>query len=354
MGFLGLLTLALLLTAPAAATSDGEVTTHSNDTSLPLTYRARVITTIGPVCPSDRTNKQLRDEITQDIRDQIRDSIVPTSCSAAPNPAASCSALPTSCPSGYYWIRSSNGSAVQLYCDMDRVCGCRGTGGGWTRVAFLNMTDPSQQCPGAWTLRTRNSKPKRLCGRGRSGASCLSVIYNTYGMNYSRVCGRVIGYEDTSPSAFSQNSNRQRSIDSIYLDGVSVTHGPPGARQHIWSFAAGFTETLNVNLFSCPCANRATRGYVPSYVGNDYFCESGNAGSGHVNTLYATDPLWDGEGCGASTCCELSYPPGVTPPWFCKQLPQATTDEIEVRLCADEGTTNEDIPLELVELYIHN
>ena len=349
MSFLGLV-LALLLTA-SAATSDEEVTTHSNDTSLPLTYRARTITTIGPVCPSDRTSKQLRDEIIQDIRDQIRDSIVPTSCSVPPNPAASCSALPTSCPSGYYSVRSSNGSAVQVYCDMDRVCGCSGNGG-WTRVAFLDMTDPNQQCPRVWTLRTRQSKPRRLCGRGNSGAGCLSVIYNTYGMNYTRVCGRVTGYEDTSPSAFSQNANRQQSIDSIYLDGVSITHGPPGARQHIWSFAAGFTETLNVNLFSCPCANRVTRGYVPSYVGNDYFCESGNAGSGHVNTLYATDPLWDGEGCGAAYCCELNYPPGVTPPWFCKQLPSTTTDDIEVRLCADEGTRNEDIPLELIELYI--
>ena len=268
------------------------------------------------------------------------------------NPAASCSALPTGCPSGYYRVRSSNGSAVQVYCDMDRVCGYNDTGG-WTRVAFLNMTDPNQQCPGAWTLRTRSSNQKRLCGRGNSGAGCLSVIYSTYGMNYSRVCRRVIGYEDTSPSAFSQNSNGPQSINSIYLDGVSVTYGPPGARQHIWSFAAGFTETLNVNEFSCPCANRETRGYVPSYVGNNYFCESGNPGSGHVNMLYATDPLWDGEGCGAATCCELSYPPGVTPPWFCKQLPQATTDDIEVRLCADEATTNEDIPLELIELYIH-
>ena len=143
-------------------------------------------------------------------------------------PAASCSVLPTGCPSGCYWVRSSNGSAVQVYCDMDRVCGCNDTGR-WTRVAFLNMTDPNQQCPGAWTLRTRSSKPNRLCGRGNSGASCLSVIYNTYGMNHSRVCGRVIGYEDTSPSAISQNSNRQQSIDSIYLDGVSVTHGPPAA-----------------------------------------------------------------------------------------------------------------------------
>ena len=229
MNLLGL-AIALLLIA-SAATSDGEATTRGNDASLPLTYSARVITTIGPVCPPDRAIKQLQDEITQDIQDQIFDSIVPivVFCSTPSNPAVSCSALPTSCPSGYYWVRSSNESAVQVYCDMNRVCGCNDTGG-WTRVAFLNMTDPNQQCPGAWTLRTRQSKPRRLCGRGNSSAGCLSVIYNTYGMNYSRVCGRVIGYEDTSPSAFSQNSNHQRSIDSIYLDGVSITHGPPGAR----------------------------------------------------------------------------------------------------------------------------
>ena len=43
----------------------------------------------------------------------------------------------------------------------------------------------------------------------------------------------------------------------------------------------------------------------------------------------------------------------MTPPWFCKQLPEATTDDIEVRLCADEATTNEVILLEVIELYIH-
>ena len=57
------------------------------------------------------------------------------------------------------------------------------------------------------------------------------------------------------------------------------------------------------------------------------------------------DPLWDGQGCGAASCCELSYPPGVTPPWFCKQLPQATTDDIEVRLCGGEGTADKDTPV---------
>ena len=74
MNLLGL-AIALLFIA-SAATSDGEATTRGNDASLPLTYRARVITTIGPVCPPDRAIKQLQDEITQDIQDQIFDSIV--------------------------------------------------------------------------------------------------------------------------------------------------------------------------------------------------------------------------------------------------------------------------------------
>ena len=86
-------------------------------------------------------------------------------------------------------------------------------------------------------------------------------------------------------------------------------------------------------------------------MGNDYFCESGNPDS-FSSVLYANDPLWDGQGCGSPPCCELSSPPGVTAPWFCKQLPQATADDIEVRICGNEPTSNEDTPVELVELYI--
>ena len=86
-----------------------------------------------------------------------------------------------------------------------------------------------------------------------------------------------------------------------------------------------------------------------SHVGNDYFCESGNPGPGVLAQLLTSDPLWDGQGCATPLCCELSFPPGA--PRFCKQLPLATTDDIEVRICRDEFTT-EDTPLELVELYI--
>ena len=57
----------------------------------------------------------------------------------------SCAALPPSSLSGYYMIRASNGSAVRVYCDMTRSCG--NVTGGWMRVAELDMTNSSHQCP---------------------------------------------------------------------------------------------------------------------------------------------------------------------------------------------------------------
>ena len=90
---------------------------------------------------------------------------------------------------------------------------------------------------------------------------------------------------------------------------------------------------------------------TPSWVGNDYFCDSGNPGPGFIqHRAYSGDPLWDGKGCpSTSTCCQFN-----NPPWFCKQLPQAMTDSIEVRICSNNAPSQEgeDILVELIELYI--
>ena len=65
--------------------------------------------------------------------------------------------------------------------------------------------------------------------------------------------------------------------------------------------------------------------------------------------FYSEDPLWDGAGCGPqSTCCSFN-----NPPWFYKQLPQPTTDAIEMRVCRNEPASNEDIAIEIVEIYTH-
>jgi len=170
-------------------------------------------------------------------------------------------------------------------------------------------------CPGEWHLQNYSSEPRRLCGTSNIGASgCLSAMYNTYSISYNHVCGRVIRYAYASVDAFGQHAGLQ-SIEGPYMDGVPLTHGPPGTRQHIWTFAAGFTETVPPAYpdASCPCADHASsRADVPSFVGNDYLCESGNPGTSWTDILYTSDPLWDGQGCGSPPCCELSYPPGVT------------------------------------------
>ena len=297
----------------------------------------------------------VRDEINQDIRNLTRKGIIPTLCGGQTqaSPVTSCRSLSSYCLSGYYWVRSGNGTAVQVYCDTEGVCGCSNTGG-WTRVANLNMSDPSQQCPGEWNLITYNSEPTRLCRRGRFGSGCLSAMYSTFGISYSEVCGRVIGYQEGYVDAFEQiNSSLPRTIEDPYLEGVSLTHGLPGARQHIWSFAAGLTELVQPTYpyGSCPCPGRLSLANVPSFIGNDYFCESGNPVTSLPYLTYMNDPLWDGEGCGSPPCCELSYPPGVTAPWFCKQLPQTTIDDIEARICRDQ-LSSEDTPVEIIELYI--
>ena len=70
---------------------------------------------------------------------------------------------------------------------------------GWKRVAFLNMTDPDENCPDAWRLYQDGSA--RACGRPVGAASCNSVYYSPDGYAYSKVCGRVTGYQYASPDA---------------------------------------------------------------------------------------------------------------------------------------------------------
>jgi hypothetical protein len=86
----------------------------------------------------------------------------------------------------------------------------------------------------------------------------------------------------------------------------------------------------------CPCSDPSWT--VPSFLGQDYFCEVSGSN---------TDRQWDGQSCSSSAeqCCERAS-------WFCKDLPQPTTDDIEFRLCTDEGRTNEDVYIEDVEIYV--
>ena len=209
----------------------------------------------------------------------------------------------------------------------------------WYRVAYLNMTDPSQQCPSAW--REYNTNQFRACGRPvSSGASRPSQIF-PISRQYSKVCGRVIGIQVGSPDAF----NSQQDINRRYMDGVSITRGSP--HHHIWSYVGSLSEVRRGNNV-CPCDySGATQ--PPSLVGSNYYCESGNPTEDWEGQVFPNDKLWDGEQCShEGTCCTGTN----TPPWFSVNLDSPTSDDIEVRIMGSQSTNDEDTPIELLEIYV--
>ena len=141
-------------------------------------------------------------------------------------------------------------------------------------------------------------------------------------------------------------------INDQYVDGLSLTHGAPGSRQHIWTFASGlFTGSQGgYNGYKCPCDNDNTiYSSSPSFVGNDYFCESTRTASNwNVLSFFPNATLWDGQVCeGGGTCCKFN-----NPPWFTKNLTSSTTDDIELRLCLNHPASSANIALGQLELYV--
>ncbi len=263
------------------------------------------------------------------------------------NPAPSCNHVPEGSSSGKYWIQKADTGYIYASlenCDMNTSGNCCGNSEGWMSVAHLNMTDPTHQCPSGFR---KIESPKRTCGRPGSG--CYSTTFSVAGVSYSRVCGKIKAYQYWSMDAFdAYYQNRALTIDDLYVDGVSLTHGQ-NPRKHIWTFANAVDETRS-SRYVCPCTKTDTpyTGVVPPFIGNDYFCDTGSHNH-YGRHFYSKDPLWDGAGCeGTSTCCQFN-----NPPWFCKQLPQSTTDDIELRLCSDTSpASNEDLAIETVELYV--
>ena len=170
------------------------------------------------------------------------------------HPAASCKEilqLAPQSPSGLYWLRGTDNRPRHMYCDMERSC--KGVAGGWMRVASIDMNDTSSTCPSG--LKTLTS-PQRVCANN-TASGCSSTVFSVQGVEYSQVCGKIIGYQFGSTDGFYRFTLSQvlNDIEREYVDGVSVTHGT-NPRKHIWTSVAALHEDLQSvphYKYTCPC-----------------------------------------------------------------------------------------------------
>ena len=255
-------------------------------------------------------------------------SITPVSCADIK------SVLPDA-PTGYYHVNSRN-----IYCNMDQLCGVTG---GWTRIGYLDMSDATQSCPPTFSLYTYQGV--RYC---RRSVQCSSVSFPTNGLNYTQICGRVTSYNYAHTDAFSPGVNFGYTLDTSYVDGISITRGSP--RQHVWSLASALYENRLSSTDSCPCAQGSST-TTPSYVGSNYYCESGNPNNWYQSGRFynPSDALWDGQDCSAleSPCCT-----NPMMPWFYRNFTSPSSDFIELRQCGNESPYAEDTPTKFYEFYI--
>ena len=250
---------------------------------------------------------------------------------------------------GWYWVRdSSDNSTRKVYCYPSGHTSCGE--GVWMRIGYFDMGGNLAECPeplerfavnGSW-----------YCRRTVTGG-CTSVHFSALGKDYTAVCGMVEGYQYGSMEGF-VHSTASKTPDELYADGISITHGS-SPRRHLWTYAVGVNANPDNDYypqFQCPCtAVQGTSITLPTFLGNDYYCDSGNPSrSGFSNGHLYPDRLWDNSGpscVSGSTCCD-----NPDQPWFKKKLTQPANEDVEMRWCEAESPQDEATATTRVELYI--
>ena len=182
-------------------------------------------------------------------------------------PADSCYHIFTCNPqgqSGMYCIRNgptAGEGAHQFFCELEEErCGPRGL----VRVAHINTSEPCSTCPPPLAQYWANSI--KVCGPAVE-RGCDSVVFPVHGVEYNYVCDRTVGYSFYAPLGLYCGTDQSYTIDQSYLSGLSITHGAPGSRNHVWSYAVGRWES-DTHVLNCPCsAHTRTENLKPDYVG---------------------------------------------------------------------------------------
>lgn len=148
------------------------------------------------ICPTRKQREYVHEHVGDNIHLQLLNislSHVPCTLQVtglvAHCPASSCSEIYNLFQegllrlSGYYWLNTPAGEVSRTHCRLDDAeCGS----GAWTSITHYDFSDTSTICPGNWYP----ISSIKACGR-RSGY-CALASFSTSGIQYKRVCGRVI------------------------------------------------------------------------------------------------------------------------------------------------------------------
>jgi hypothetical protein len=225
-------------------------------------------------------------------------------------PGASCADILADDPgaaSGSYWIDpDGDGSGVEVSCEMSL------DGGGWTVLADWDFA--SDSCPGAWVQHTSEG----LCYGNLSSGGQLSATIDAMALSWSEVLVDACMRQYRTDDAFQRASSTTYTLEGDYVDGMSLTHGSAGARQHLFTWAIG--SRLTTSAYSCPDAGGSS---PPSFVGSDWDCDSGNK-SGSPTSIWYTDRLFEGDQQHLT-------------------LSSSSSDDLEARIIFDQPHADEDI-----------
>ena len=256
-------------------------------------------------------------------------------------PPTSCDELRKNDPtlkSGNYKLHIG-GKVVPVYCHMGKLCG---TVGGWTRLGYFHA---HRRCPNG-QFRRITKRGLRLCRINSNRAGCATASYSSHGIKYSTICGYAKGYQKGQVRAFVKRG----SIYSNYVDGVSFQRFDVSTkkRKHVWSYACGWSEKAR-NVFACPCNKGARKGVKPpSFVGNNYYCESGTSKRPTRAGFYRRDPLWDGQRFNNhERPCRKDMMP-----YFKRTYGSAITDYIIVKLCRTYPQRFRDVYLQRYGIFV--